>query len=328
MRSIRRMLATGALLVAALPCLARAPVPPAADSAATLATVPMSRQIDFTSAVNGRRYRIQIALPLAPPPPQGFKVLYVLDGDGYFGGYAAAVRLRAMAHEIEPAVVVGIGYPDAERDFLVAMQRRNLDLTPAQPDDATQATMPASGAGVPEYGGADAFLRVIETEIKPRVRAVVATEPGQDILFGHSLGGLFVLHALFTQPASFRTYLALSPSIWWSRRAILDGEAAFAARVADRSVAPRLYIAVGGGEQSVPPPPYPPGMTRQLVESMVGRAAMVDNARGLGGRLGALDGAPGWEVRTTVYDGESHLSVAWRALNAFLDFALPPPAAQ
>jgi hypothetical protein len=183
----------------------------------------------------------------------------------------------------------------------------------------------AISPGTPEYAGADAFLKVIETEIKPRVAAVVPVEPGQDILFGHSLGGLFVLHALFARPSSFRTFLALSPSIWWNQRIVLGDEASFSAQVTDRKASPHVYIAVGAEEQGIPPPPYPPGVTREAVAALVGAAAMVDNVRALGGRLDAMKGGPDWKVRTTVFDGESHNSVAWRSVNAFLDFALPAP---
>lgn len=35
-------------------------------------------------------------------------------------------------------------------------------------------------------------------------------------LFGHSLGGLFVLWTLFKRPDLFQYYLASSPSIWWN----------------------------------------------------------------------------------------------------------------
>ena len=78
------------------------------------ATVMMSRQIDITSKVNGRTYRFQIATPFETPPKDGYRVLYVLDGDAYFGFFAAAARLRAITNEIEPTVVVGIGYPESQ----------------------------------------------------------------------------------------------------------------------------------------------------------------------------------------------------------------------
>ncbi len=129
------------------------------------ATVPSSRQIDFRSTVNGRDYRIQIALPLAKPPAGGFPVIYVTDGDGYFGTWAFAARLRAMSQELEPAVVVGIGYPEAEQDLDIAMQRRVNELVPTiDPERRKEvAALPASAAAL--YAGADDLLQVIHNEV-------------------------------------------------------------------------------------------------------------------------------------------------------------------
>ena len=129
------------------------------------ATVPSSRQIDFRSTVNGRDYRIQIALPLTKPPAGGFPVIYVTDGDGYFGTWAFSARLRAMSQELEPAVVVGIGYPEAEQDLDVAMQRRVNELVPTiDPERRKEvAALPASAAAL--YAGADDLLQVIHNEV-------------------------------------------------------------------------------------------------------------------------------------------------------------------
>ena len=68
--------------------------------------VPSTRQFDFKSTVNGRTYRVQVAIPFVPAPQNGYAVLYVLDGDGYFGTYSFAARMRAMLGELQPAVVV------------------------------------------------------------------------------------------------------------------------------------------------------------------------------------------------------------------------------
>jgi iron(III)-enterobactin esterase len=35
-------------------------------------------------------------------------------------------------------------------------------------------------------------------------------------LWGHSYGGLLVLHALLTRPGEFAHYAAASPSLWWT----------------------------------------------------------------------------------------------------------------
>ena len=107
-------------------------------SAGSSAAIPMSRQIDFTSKVNGRNYRLQVALPLAAPPDRGFPVIYVIDGDVYFGTWAAAVRFRAMSGELPQAVVVGIGYPESEPDLIAAMKRRMNELVPTLDPEAAK----------------------------------------------------------------------------------------------------------------------------------------------------------------------------------------------
>jgi uncharacterized protein len=288
-----------------------------ADAGAS-AVLPSSRQIDFKSAINGRTYRVQVAIPFVPAPQGGYAVLYVLDGDGYFGTYSFAARMRAMLGEVRPAVVVGIGYPEAESDMKVTLVRRQYDLTPTQSDPQQSAQ-----AGLAtELGGADDFLKIIEREVKPRVAAMFPVDSTRDILFGHSLGGLFALHVLFTHPESFDTYLVLSPSIWFNNRVVLGNEAAFAASVKSGKISPRVFVAVGGEEEAMPPL-IPPGMTREQLEKSIAQAAMVHNARDLGERLKALQGAAGYTTRAQVFEGETHISVAWASVIPFLNFALP-----
>ncbi len=329
MLKLKTILLLGLVLASASGVAAEPATSEAAVAAPALpsATVPMSRQVDFTSAVNGHTYRIQVAIPVSPPPAKGFPVLYVTDGDGYFGTFAFASRLRAMSGELEPAVVVGIGYPEAEASFMTAMSRRNYDLTPTDTDEQTRQMLAKATGSKSEFAGADAFLKVIESEIKPRVAQIVSVDPDRTTLFGHSLGGLFALHTLFTHPDAFRTYLVLSPSIWWDHRVVLKNEAAFLRLVSERKTAPRIYIAVGGLEQTVAKGPLPPGMTRESLAKMLAASAMVDNARNLAGRLAAIKGAPGYAVRSKVVAGESHVSVGWATVNAFLNFAVPMAAA-
>ena len=51
-------------------------------------------------------------------------------------------------------------------------------------------------------GGADQFLRFIEKELKPWVDERYRMN-GYSILMGHSLSGLFGMHAFVTQPDAF-----------------------------------------------------------------------------------------------------------------------------
>ena len=301
---------------------------PASASATTPSALAASRQYDFTSKINGRSYRVRVALPFAPPPPGGYPALYVLDGDGYFHGVAEAARLRQFGSEVEAAVVVGIGYPEAE-SFAMVLHRRTYDLTPTRGSAEFAASDKAASGMESESGGADLFFKVIQEEIKPRIAEIVKVDPRRSLLWGHSLGGLFVLHALFNHPEAFQTFLAQSPSIWWDGKSVLRKESDFSRAVTDRKVAPGVFIAVGGTEQD--PPKLPAATPAEAVDKAkkaTAEAAMIDNVTALAARLKALKGGPGYRVESHVFKGESHMSVPYAALNAMLDFALPalPPA--
>jgi tetratricopeptide (TPR) repeat protein len=90
---------------------------------------------------------------------------------------------------------------------------RTRDLTP------TKAVGPNAGQ-FPTAGGADKFLKFIETELIPEIEKNYRVQPYR-ILAGHSFGGLFTIHAMITRPELFNSYVAVSPSLQWSDGATL-----------------------------------------------------------------------------------------------------------
>jgi len=317
-----------AILIAALFCSSAAMAQAPGLAANAPVTVPRSHQLDFTAKSNGKAYRLFIAVPAVPPPPGGYPVVYVLDGNSYFGSVMEATRARStISGEIAAAVVVGIGYPTD--DALTRLGRRFYDLTAVPPAAAERATMegPMKAMGIVgiEYGGADILLDIIENEIKPMVGGIVRVDPKRSVLLGHSLGGLAVINALFNRPAAFDAYIAISPSIWWAGRDILKGEAGFAQKLR-AGLSPRIFIGVGSLEQAAPSEPTP-GMTREQAARHVAGTAMVDNAVALGKRLGQLKGGAGYRVVHRVFEGETHASVPWATFKPAFDLALPKVAA-
>ena len=345
--------ASGAALAALAVSLVGSPAgaaPPPAVSAAVAQGHPAevairdTRRIDFVSSVNGRRYSIDVALPSAPPPPGGYPVIYVLDGYGYFASVTEAARGNGNAPTM---IVVGIGYPhdDAWAESLIKPHRplppmadayppfdiaagigRQFDLTLAA-DDKTIAQMKLGGinATAADFNGVDAFLQMIEKDIKPRVHALAAINDKDQTLFGHSLGGLAVLQALFTEPTAFRTYVAASPSIWWAGRSVLAGEAGFTAAVAAGKAAPRVLIEVGGEEQTVPELPPEMAAQRAAIEAMTKSARMVDNACDLAERLKAIHGPAGYKVAGCItFPGQGHGISVWPAIGQAITFATKP----
>lgn len=173
-------------------------------------------ELDLTSS-EGLEYRILIAVPEGDPPVDGYAVAYALDGDATFQTLAETVKLQTRKPKgYDPILVVGIAYPSKEafdlnrrcRDFTMMVDEARL---PVRPD----------GRRWPPHGGAEAFLAFIQHELKPAVEAEWNVDEGRQLLVGHSLGGLFVLHALLNRPKLFSHYVAGSPSVWWGENEIL-----------------------------------------------------------------------------------------------------------
>jgi hypothetical protein len=212
----------------------------------------------FNSADGQRHYRIRIVQPRIAPPPAGYPVIYFLDGNAVLMELNTNLLARLAAQK-QPPVLVLLSY---DNDLRIDANGRSYDYTPA----------PLQTGGMRANGGADAFLKLIESQIKPAVAAKVAIDPQRQTLWGHSYGGLFVLHTLLTQPASFQYYVAVEPSLWWGKGFILQE----AQRVIDRhpALSAHLWLWTGGGEKmrSAPPnikqPPLPADAAQQLAERL------------------------------------------------------------
>lgn len=281
--------------------------------------VPRSR--DVTLALpDGRTYRLMIWAPPGQPPAAGWPVIYFTDANAVFGFFAGSLGLRARRGDdggLPPAVLVGIGYP-GDAPFNVV--RRTLDLTLDVARDQLGAR--PDGSPWPPTGGAATFLQVIEDTIKPRIERDFAIDRTRQTLFGHSFGGLFTLHALFTRPAAFQTYIAGSPSIWFGDKHILQLERTFSTGHPDNLPTARLMIGVGAWEQELSPAEHA-GNDPQKREAWKRRNRMVDNAREMAARLASLAGSR-LRVRFREFADEDHISVLPVLISHALDFALRP----
>lgn len=175
------------------------------------------------------------------------------------------------------------------------MKRRNLDLTPPTPEPKEN------------HGGADTFLRFIETQVKPLVRSTILPKStiGREALFGHSYGGLFTLYTMFNSPSLFNCYFAGSPSSWYENFVLLDYERRFRERKED--IRPVLVMFYGGLEQN----PYQRrGESNAAFHKRSNTArewAMEDSSRAMVQRL--QDSKSVAYVTCKEYPGEDHGSV-------------------
>jgi len=134
---------------------------------------------------------------------QRFPVLYLTDGDGHIAHTSATIEFLARNGRMPEMIVVGIVNTD-----------RTRDLSP------TKASMTRHDGGQQEFptsGGANNFLKFIETELIPKIESQYRTQPFR-VLAGHSFGGLFALHAFLTKTDLFNGYIAVSPTMHWDNK--------------------------------------------------------------------------------------------------------------
>jgi pimeloyl-ACP methyl ester carboxylesterase len=138
----------------------------------------------------------------------------------------------------------------------------------------------------------------------------------REALYGHSYGGLFALHALFTRPKAFDCYIASSPSIWWNSRCILHEAKEFLGKKkallgdGPESVnekTPSLLLSVGGIEQN------PPQWDNEPLDHYEGRKQIAKDLRMADNLSELYDMVKGCKelhaVTTCEYDQEEHTSV-------------------
>lgn len=143
---------------------------------------------------------------------QRFPVLYMQDGQNLFDPNTSFVpgmywRMGETANQlivegaIQPLIIVGI----------YNSKQRIREYTPTR--DKKQGG-----------GGADRYARSLMEDIKPFIESQYRALPGAENtgLGGSSLGGLFTIYLGLTAPGVFGKLAALSPSVWWNQRSILD----------------------------------------------------------------------------------------------------------
>lgn len=261
---------------------------------------------DLRADRTGLDYRVFLVRPAEPPPPDGYPVIVLLDGN------ATVPMMETVIGPNPPepygsAVIVGIGYPTAEPFDIL---RRYRDLTPPTPPEFIPPSR--DGASVIETGGRDDFLAFLETQVIPAVEARLPIDRRRRTLFGHSLGGLFSLYVLYTRGDLFQTYIAADPAIWWSGQAILKEQAAFLDRAARDGVAPgtALLIETSGKLVERPLPPAEAERLKRLRSGQTGREVAA-----------TLAAVPGLRLAFHDFMEESHGSMLPLAVADALRFA-------
>jgi len=243
-----------------------------------------------SSADTTRTWRVRVGIPKTTAPTTGWPSLWMLDGNAALIEFDAAL-LAELAAQPQPYVLIFISHDNQLR---TDSPQRNRDYTPRMlpPEDAT---------GPLGNGGADAFLDIIERQIRPQVEQLAPLNQGQRSLWGHSLGGLFVLHTLFTRSGAFDTYISASPSMWWGNAYAVTTSERFIAHNAGHQA--RVMIHLGGLERIGDRGPRDLSNPRVVAHLKRIQAAPPDAAMQLAERL---EGVPGLTASYREFPGLGH----------------------
>lgn len=255
-------------------------------------TMPSTQVWDMASD-SGEVYRIFVSFPSEGEAPEdGYPVLYVLDGNAYFGSFAQARWVQEYL-PVGKSIVVGVGYPTDEAWDVRRLNDYTAPLLDPPPRQWRTLAKYKSGAR-------RQFLDFMTGPLRAEIERRYPVDPDRHSLFGHSLGGLFALYALYERPQAFHSIVAASPSLGWNEQGILQDERAFTARLTGGKIdkTSRLMVVVGDNDSDDDPEP----------------------ARALVDRLDRLSGY-GLRVRLRRYPEEVHPSVPARSATDVLRFA-------
>jgi predicted alpha/beta superfamily hydrolase len=206
---------------------------------------------------------------------QKYPVIYLLDAETNFVHTAGIVDFLSMHRLMADSIVVGI--PNTNR---------LRDLSPSAVKDSADS------------GGADAFLQFIKTELMPFVQKTFRVESYNTII-GHSLAGLFSLHAMLQSPDLFQSFIIISPYLVWDEQKLLKSSDALLKKIPSPQ---RILLFVTVGKEPILLPSI------QQFKSIIDKCALPQ----LESEFSILQNeGHGQEVHKSIYAGFSHIYRQW-----------------
>lgn len=190
----------------------------------------------FASEILGNSREISVYLPPGYDDREDIRypVLYMQDGQNLFDPQRAYVPGNHW--RLQEGADIAIGERTARPMIIVGVDHAG----PGRADEYTPVKDRKHAGG----GRAADYARFLIEELKPAIDARFRTLPDAEntAIGGSSLGGLVSLYIALKHPDVFRAAAVMSPSVWWSDRAILRDVEAF------DGPAPRMWIDIGGRE--------------------------------------------------------------------------------
>lgn len=203
----------------------------------------------FQSEAFPYAHQVTVALPAsyAAQPERAYPVLWVLDSPLIMRSVVGLLDVLVLGNLAPEMIVIGVGSPPEEG--LAGVGRRVMEFSPpgigyappGLPGERWSALAP-----IPDFPHqADAFLGLLVDQIRPQLAAEYRFS-GEHALFGHSAGGMFAAHSLFTRPDAFQKMIIGSPYLDGVSGAVFATEAKYAASHDDLDV--KVFLGVGENE--------------------------------------------------------------------------------
>jgi predicted alpha/beta superfamily hydrolase len=200
-------------------------------------TIAGTQKFSYTSTIANQEYELLVHLPgnYDQQKDKTYPVLFLLDAQWDFPLVTGLYGSQYYDGFIPGIIIVGITWGGKDPN---PGQLRFRDFTPAVSNQP------------PGTGNADKFLGFIKKELIPFIDSRFRTKKNDRVLAGSSLGGLFTLYALFTEPSLFNRYFLTSPALQWGNGIILELEKQYAEKKLPLDA--RLYMAHGDLEYPGP----------------------------------------------------------------------------
>jgi len=196
---------------------------------------------DIRSDAVSETYRIFVGKPASVQSGEKYPVIYVLDGNFLFASLHGMHSGMTITGELPQAFVISVGYDTPTLPTVSAKRTRDFSPTDGGPYRAMAPADPRF-----QFGGAAAFLKFLNDELKPAIENHYPINPDNSSIIGTSFGGLFCSWLLLSRPEIFQRYILCSPSIWWHNEMIWDWEKQYAA--AHQNLAATVFVTAGGFE--------------------------------------------------------------------------------
>ena len=148
-------------------------------------------------------FEIYVSTPNKIDSNKAYDVIYYCDANLKSGRKLRELITKSeYATKVNNTIFVGVGHIG---DFHV-LRRRDFILPQIHDGDTAGSSI--------NYGQIENFYQFLRTELIPKINSTYKTNPANNSILGHSLGGLFVFYCLFKNETLFKNYFALSPALW------------------------------------------------------------------------------------------------------------------